>query len=439
MDLDNREIALLIWGSLIFGTLAWKVRSRLSPVRALSLLAKPPLAYVFGSATLYVLASVSVLSALGWWRWDNLKTTLIWAGGSALLSLYNFQKISTGKAYFKSTMVDAAGLAAVVAFVTASHTFSLATELVIAAALILLSLVVALSDRAEKLRSIHLGGMAIMIVLALLMLGNSIYYSITHLSDFASADTARDFAIPILLTVMFLPFLYCLHLYSVYEGVFASFHFSMKDPTLRRYTAWKLIRELRADTVGLLRWQHHAALFPPQDAAEIDASIAEVRKVRRLSVRPPKVSPRFGWLPHLATTFLDNAGLRTNAYRRTHDGWRASSDYLDLGKAPFPNNIAYYVEGAELTVAKLKLVLNINAPEEAEQAQERFSQFASLLANAAIPGWPLSGQDLDIKINEQPVVMNGYALALKKRTWTGGIPGGYDLAFTIEVEDSVCK
>ncbi|MGO4553859.1 hypothetical protein AB4Y84_06565, partial [Stenotrophomonas sp. 2YAF22] len=60
MDLDNREIALLIWGSLIFGTLAWKVRSRLSPVRALSLLAKPPLAYVFGSATLYVLASVSV-------------------------------------------------------------------------------------------------------------------------------------------------------------------------------------------------------------------------------------------------------------------------------------------------------------------------------------------------------------------------------------------
>ncbi|WMJ70642.1 hypothetical protein [Stenotrophomonas sp. 24(2023)] len=380
-----------------------------------------------------------MISALGWWRWDNLKTTLLWAGGSALLSLYNFQKISAGKAYFKSTLVEATGLAAVVSFVTASHTFSLVTELIIAAALVLLSLVVALSDRTEKLRSIHLGGMALMIVLGLLMLGNSIYYSITRLNEFASAVTARDFAIPILLTVMFLPFLYCLHLYSVYESVFSSFHFAMKDPTLRRYAAWKLIKALRTDTVGLLRWQHHVALFPPQDEAEIDASIAEVSKARRLSVRPPKVSPRFGWLPHHATTLLASAGLPTNAYHPTHDGWRASSDYLNVGKAPFPNNIAYYVEGAELSVAKLKLVLNVNAPEEAEQAQERFSQLASLLANAAIPGWRLSGQHLDIKVNEQPIVINGYALALKQRTWEGGIAGRYDLAFTIEVEDSICK
>lgn len=439
MDLDNREIALLIWGSLIFGTLAWKVRTRLSPVRVLSLLAKPPLAYVFGTAALYVLASVSVLSALGWWRWDNLKTTLIWAGGSALLSLYNFQKISNGKVYFRSTMVDAAGLAAVVAFVTASHTFSLVTELVIAAALILLSLVVALTDRVERFTSINLGGVAIMILLALLMLGNSIYYSITHLNEFASADTVRDFVIPILLTVMFLPFLYCLNLYSIYEGVFSSFHFSNKNPTLRRYTAWKLIKELRTDTVGLLHWQHHAALFPPQDAAEIDASITEVRKARRLSVRPPKVSPRFGWLPHHATAFLARAGLPTKAYRPTHDGWRAGSDYLNVGTAPFPNNIAYYVEGAELTVAKLELVMNVNAPEEAEQTLESFSQFVSLLANAAIPGWRISGQHLDIKVNEKPIVINGYALELKQHIWEGGVPRRYDLAFTIEVEESVCK
>jgi hypothetical protein len=51
----------------------------------------------------------------------------------------------------------------------------------------------------------------------------------------------------------------------------------------------------------------------------------------------------------------------------------------------------------------------------------------------------LAGQDLEIKIKEQPSVINGYALALKMRTWVGGTPGGYDLAFTIEVEDSDCK
>lgn len=435
MELDNREIAFLIFISLIFGLLLWKAKLGPHLAGILGPIFKRPILSVLGLATLHVGGCVWVLYTLGCWRWDNLKTTLVWFVGSAFVAIINYQKVASGGAYFRSTLVDSIGLAAAISFITSAHTFGLITELAIVFVTAALGIAVAFSEQDAKLRPVYRIGMTLLALLSVLMLGNAVHHIAIHFNEFATAKTIRDFSAPILLTAMFLPFLYGLYLSTVYDRVLHNFAFSVQDPTLRSYTRRKLISSFGTDTVGLEKWRRHTALFNPQSEAEVDSSIAEIKHARRRERQPFRVQPMRGWLPHRAIRFLSSVPLHTNDYHRVHDGWRASSAYLEIGGPLLPNNVAYYVEGDEFVASRLKLVLNINAPGEAEEAYKRFKQIVAVLSAEAIPGLRLSEEDFEIQANGSPVTINGYTLTLKQRNWESGVPGGHDLAFTIDIAE----
>lgn len=435
MELDNREIALLAWFSLVAGAILWKSRRSDALRNLLQLLIKPPILNLLGAVVCYVAACVWLLSIPGWWQWSNLKTLLLWTASFALIAVFSYEKAGSGKAYLRATLLEAAGISALLSFISSSHTFGLLTELVIAFFLIVLAAIVAVSERDAKLRSLHSLAMALLILLSLLMLGNSLYHIVTGFGDFATSHTAREFALPMLLTAMYLPFLYGLYVYATYDRVLKSFDFSIKDPALRSHVRRRLVARFGLDTASLEKWRRHVVVFEPRDKADVDASIREIKQVRRRERRPHRVPPARGWLPNQATQFLVSAGLPTNDYHRGHGGWWANSGYLDIGDAVLPSNVAYYMEGEEFVVARLKLVLNINAPDEADRAYERFFQVISVLANAAIPGALRNGKVLEIQTDNTPLLINGYALALRRNDWPNGIRGGHDLAFTIEIDD----
>ena len=291
---------------------------------------------------------------------------------------------------------------------------------------------VAISERDASLKLAHTIATTLLILLSLLMLGNSSYHIITGFGDFATSYTAREFTLPMLLTAMFLPFLYGLYVYVTYERVFNSLDFSIKNLALRKYTRRRLINGFRLDTAGLEKWRRHVAIFEPKDKVGIDASIREIKQARMREKRPYRVPPALGWLPNHATQFLAGAGLPTNDYHRGHGGWWANSRHLDLGDALLPSNLAYYVEGEEFAVSKLKLIMNVNVPSEADPAYEQFFQVITKLTNAAIPGALRNGKELEIRTDDLPLLANGYALALRRIEWPNGIPGGHELVFTIE-------
>lgn len=433
MELDNREIAFLTWFALIAGTVVWKTRKSDALRSLISAPIKPPILYLLGAVGCYVTACVWLLSLPGWWQWSNLKTSLLWTGGFALIAVFNFEKAASGKAYFRATMLEAAGIAALFSFIASSHTFGLLTELAIAFVWIALAVTVAISERDARLKSAHAIATTLLILLSLLMLGNSIYHIVTGFGDFATSHTAREFTLPLLLTAMFLPFLYGLYVYVTYDRVLNSFDFSIKNLTLHRYARRRLITGFWLDTAGLEKWRRHVVMFEPKDKADIDASIREIKQARLRENRPYRVPPAHGWLPNHATQFLAGAGLPTNDYHRSHGRWWANSKYLDIGDDLLPCNLAYYVEGEEFVVSKLKLVLNVNAPNEADRAYEQFFQVISKLTNAAIPGALRNGKELEIRTDDLPLLVNGYALVLRRIEWPNGMPGGHELVFTIEV------
>lgn len=433
MALDNRELALLVWSALIFSYLIWKTRRGKALSQIIDALFSRPILAVLGLMACYVAACVWLPAMFGVWQWSNLKTTLIWTGGFALAALFNFQRIETGKSYFRTVAAEAVSINALLVFLISSYTFSIPVELTITALLLFLILISASSARNHSHQRVHNASNVLLASLALLMLGNSIYHIVTGLSGFATSHNAREFTIPILLTILFLPFLYGIYLYSGYERIFSSFNFTIKDPLLRRHAKCRLMTRFRLDIPGLEKWRRHVALFPPTNISDIDASIEEIIKVRKREKRPYRLRPVLGWLPNHANSFLESIGLRPDDYYRTHDGWQASSNYLDLGTDILSNNVAYYLEGEEFVVSKLRLVLNVRTPASTDQAYEAFTEIIRLLVKSAIPAALVDGEDLVISSDDVPLLANGYKLTLARIPWPRGIKGGHELVFILEV------
>lgn len=433
MSLNKREIAILVWSILGIGYFIWQTRSKESLSQLIGVFFSKPIMVVLGLMIAYVTACIWFISLFGWWDWSNLKTTVIWAGGSAFVALFNFQKIETEKSYFSRAFWSTVSINTVVAFIASTDTFSIPVELVISLALIIFAIVAAVSERDQSLAQANVFAKAVLAILGLVMFGNSVYYIVTSLGEFATSHTAREFVSPILLTCLFFPFLYAIHAYSIYDRVISSFKYKLKNQDLVRYAVSKLVREMRFDLTGWEQWRRHAGMFELTTRSDVDNSINEIRNLRRREKRPHRVRPVFGWLPNHAIAFLESRKLPTNNYHRTHDCWSACSRYLDIGDELLPSNIAYYIEGDEYVVKQLKLVLNVNAPGSVEQAYEQFFQIVAALVKAALPSALHNGQELSISSNEPPIVVNGHEIKLVRTDWPAGIKGGYDLAFTIKM------
>ena len=114
--------------------------------------------------------------------------------------------------------------------------------------------------------------------------------------------------------------------------------------------------------------------------------------------------------------------------------YNAASNYHELGEStdlePLPNNIAYYLEGTENTVIKLKLVLNVNAPRLSDSAHASFAQAGKTLyhgatgreATEALNSVLLAGKD-------KSGTGAGCSFVLKRIDWPTG--RGYELQFII--------
>lgn len=129
----------------------------------------------------------------------------------------------------------------------------------------------------------------------------------------------------------------------------------------------------------------------------------------------------------------DIGGLQTGDYKSsgTEDDFFCCSHYKDLDhESPLPNNIAYYAEGDGEEVNRLKLVLNVNEPEKAEEAHRALMTYSSELARKAL------GQELSPKMQE--AILAGHPEAytvgelfveLKREAWPTG--QGYEMKFII--------
>ena len=425
MELNNREIAILIWSAGLVVLLASKseIRSGFGPV--LRALCQKILLAALGITAVWITLSTVLLKAVDLWHWDNLKTTLIWAITFAIVAVFDVKRISEDHTFYGQTVRDTLSATAAIEFVALFHSFDLVLELVLVPSLSFIGIMLAMAaSRPEWARAKWLLELGLVLAgLTYLAYGA---WTIGHqFTDFATFDTLREFLVPILLSLLFLPFMYVLSAYVTYEINFARLNLRIKDAKLNWYAKRSAVFKFRFDLDLLRRWSREIMWTEFADASQIRTSIELIKTRRKREQEPPVVPRSEGWSPYIAKDFLISEGLETGDYHPAFDGeWFASSKMMELGQGLLPDNMAYYVDGDERVARLLKLKLNVNNPTDAAQSDQTFVRTAGVLLAAALGRLPSS--DLANRVtSKEPFQIEecGRLIRLVREDFRGSIKG----------------
>lgn len=437
MELFNtREIAVGMWLStlLVLGLSKDKIRSAMFGV--IGAFCQKKLLIVLTLMTGYIGLIVYGLAQLGLWDFSQTKNTLLWASTVAPVSLFRVPAMAEDEDYFKKALVDNFKVIAVFEFVVTFYTFPLWIELIVIPVSAFLVMVQAYSERKSEYKvvtSIATNALALLGITLVLYAG---YKLATDFQSFAKRNTISDFMLPIVLATLYLPFLYALNLYVSYENAFVRIKIFTKDASLQRHTKLAILTKLNVRTKLLKRWLRDFNIRRPTSRQEVEASIAQVKKIAGREKSPPPVDTAEGWSPYKAREFLVSTGLKTSDYHPGQiDGrqWYASSPYMEIGDEVLPDNIAYYVEGDEHIAHTLRLTANFNNAETQEQTLNELAWCAAELFAAAMQQ-PIPDDLLNRLISRIPTTTttNDKVIEITNEDWPSG--RGFSLRFIIRTQ-----
>ena len=260
--LNNREIAVAIWLLIVSIWMLTKRSVRSSILGVFKAMSDKkiiiPIIFMF----IYVLVMVIILKRVGYWDYTALKDTIYWFAGTAFVMFVNINKAASEEDYFKNTIIDQIKFVVVLEFVVNLYSFSLPVELIVMPFIALVALTsgyASINPEHKKVKSLLdfiLGVFGIILIVFTVKEIVSDFQGILSLKNF------RDFSLPVLFTLVFLPFIYILALLIQYESIFIRIKIFNKDQRLVKYTIWKIflvcklsLRKLNkfARSVGLIK------------------------------------------------------------------------------------------------------------------------------------------------------------------------------------------
>ena len=137
--------------------------------------------------------------------------------------------------------------------------------------------------------------------------------------------------------------------------------------------------------------------------------------------------------PKVAKNFLDQNGIHTNQYKnRLGHEYASFSSYQDIGSGSLlPNNIAYYVKGDRDIVKTLKLVLNVNQPNDAQTAHSVMLKHSQTLYKEVFAQeLPPNLKEAITIGNQDQLEVEGSVVTLSREDWVTG--RGYSLELIIQ-------
>ncbi len=382
---------------------------------------------------IYIVIFVTLLAAADIWRWTNLKTTIVWVVTFAIVAMFDINRITEDDTFFRKTIRDAVNATVIVVFIAEFYTFSLPTELVLVPFITVVTVLYMFSQSQPESAMVEKLMGWVLTLVGLSFISYGIYQVSQNFREFATFDTGREFAVPIILSLLFLPFIYILSIYVTYEKVFLQLRFAISDRCVRKYAKTQAVLAFRTDLDFLRRWARSMVFSNPDNKEEVRRSIREIKKIKKREKHPPIVPPSEGWSPYAAMEFLRQEGLVTRDYHCAFDEWIASSPYLSVGTGILTDDIAYYVEGDEFAAKRLKLTLDVNNPNDPQASEQKFFAIARTLLQRAV------GEELGSSLSDHisstdnaSAIVQDKNIRVTREDWSGGFQGGYSLNLTIE-------
>ncbi|MFW5872306.1 MAG: hypothetical protein ACOCUT_04290 [bacterium] len=220
---NNREIALFLWISvMVLAILLSKLRKSLVPI--IKDLTSKMFLIIFSLIGAYLFGLILLLKNLEVWQTSNLKDVLLWLFSVGLILVFKINDAKSN-AYFKGIFLSAIKWTIVLEFIVNLYSFSLFTEIIILPILAFLAMTQAVAELDEKHKVVSKFLQNILAIAGLFIFSYSLYKTIVNFDNVFTFQILVSFLLPSTLTILFIPFVYFLALYSTYESYFIHLDF----------------------------------------------------------------------------------------------------------------------------------------------------------------------------------------------------------------------
>ena len=435
--LSSREWAILIWVLIAIGYITQPPRWRTLKEPLLGVLRALRSRHLVSAITLmamYVAVMIYLLSRLG--LWDLLKGSLIWFLSVAVFSLFQVNRFSESPSKLKDLMADSFKLAVVIEYLVGAYTFHLSVELFLLPMVVFLSTLVAFSESKPEYEAAHKFLNVVLAIVVIAILGAVMYLFANDFQKLANRQAMLDFVLPLMLSALYIPFIAFMTVYSTYQTVLMRLQYSIKKRHVELYSRFVAMAIFNVRIELLRRWSTNVSKCRLQTIREVNYSFRLFFQTLARERSPDTVFLPEGWSPGQARKFLLSEGVKTGYYDPINpmepSEWFSCSKLVEFGSGVFPNTIAYYLNGNERAVISLKLKLNVNDPEHAEEAHAKLLSSADTLARESL-GLDLRDMLSQAIIPGRAATLDGpdFKIMVTKSEWPSHVSGGYDLGVEV--------
>ncbi len=273
---SNRELAIAIWIliAIIWALSQPKIRKSLFQVIKAFFAWKLAISYVIMFA--YITLIIIPLNAVGIWKLAHLPVTILWILCAAFVMLFEFSK-ANDQNFFKDAIKGNLKGLVVLEFLINLYVFDLWVELILVPIFGILGGMIAIAEINEKYEIVKKLLNYIMSFIGLAFTVYAIYMVVTDFEHFAKLENFENFYLPILLSIMFLPFVYFAALYAGYESLFVRLQFFFKDGALLNYVKKKTILAFGPNLWVLNKWSRHINTLRFKDKEEVDEAVRDFK------------------------------------------------------------------------------------------------------------------------------------------------------------------
>lgn len=230
LGLDNRKLALIIWAVFIFVIICSNKKFGSSVVQVLKAISHPKLLLVFLAALAYSVFVIWGLTRISFWHLSMLGDSVFWFLGAGVIFIMNTQDLSdTTK--FKRRLNEYVSFTVLLGFFVNLYNFNLLTEMILLPLVSVLAMLVVVSEKKQEFRKVSIFLNGFISVIGVMFLLWSIFQLIKNIPTTNALALAESIILTPVLTLLFLPFIYFLGVYSMYDTVFCSISHLFRNST----------------------------------------------------------------------------------------------------------------------------------------------------------------------------------------------------------------
>jgi len=278
-SLDTGEIAIIII-LIVFSILVSSskgVRKALRGVVKAFLATK--IIIPFMGMVLYISLISFMLYHLGVLNANLVKYVFFWFFPVAIPLFLAVNKVKEDKNFFKTNAVESVKLATFFSFLINFYTFNIIFELILTSSTFFLILLIAVSKIDKKYKPVENLLTAILVIIVACLFIFFIYNLFKHTNEFINITTGIAYALPAILTILLLPFIYLFALYVSYEWFYnVRLKLVINESKLRKYAFKEVFKRYNLNLYGLNDFLSEFIIFNIQSNEDVDNEILKAEE-----------------------------------------------------------------------------------------------------------------------------------------------------------------